>query len=81
MAEILAVMFGGGLIPQVLQASWTLLKKAYDIYASVKNRREQIKILLDRCSRLLSEIASHLQKDPLVAQRISSQISYVEKYV
>lgn len=77
MAEILA----GLTVPTLLQGAWSVLKTAYSLYGSVKSRREQLAVLLDRCCILVEQMAKHAQSQPVMSEEMSNGIKRIETYV
>lgn len=78
MAEIAGVTIA---VPTILSGAWTVLKAAYDLYGSVERRREQLRVLLDRCKDLIRQIAEHLQAYPGASNPTLNEARSVEAYV
>lgn len=72
MAELVTVAGVAITIPAVLQATWSALKAAWDLYDNVETRRRQIGVLLIRSQDLVAKIAQHLAS--LTGAEISTQL-------
>ncbi|THH32530.1 hypothetical protein EUX98_g1665 [Antrodiella citrinella] len=64
MAEIAVIAGVAITVPGILSTACTVLKTAYDLYGSVERRREQVRVLLERCRDLIEQIAEHIQAAP-----------------
>lgn len=77
MAEILA----GLTVPTILQGAWSIIKTAYGLYGSVKSRRKQLAVLLDRCRLLIEQMAMHAQTRADMSEDILNGVKRIETYV
>ena len=56
--------FFTGPIPTILSGTFTILKSAYDCYEEVSARRQEIKLMLDRCRDLVARVVEYLAANP-----------------
>ncbi|KAL4260412.1 hypothetical protein AB1N83_010368 [Pleurotus pulmonarius] len=75
MAEILGISLT---IPAVLNGAWKILRGAYDLYGGVDNRKEEVKILLERTRGLIEKIAESLQSHPNHSPSLSAALKTLE---
>lgn len=81
MAEIATIAGVAITIPGILSAAWTVLKAAYDLYGNVDRRREQLRLLLDRCAELIRQISEHIQAHPDASGPTAREARALEEYV
>lgn len=75
MAEIAGISLT---IPAILNGAWTILRGAYDLYGGVDNRKEEVKILLERTRGLIEKIAENLQSHPNASPLLSTALQTLE---
>jgi hypothetical protein len=79
MAEIVAIAGVAITLPGLLSGIWSIVKSSYDIFDQVNFRRSQIKLLLDRCSDLVTQIAQSLpEQDKEVSPGTRQAIQHLQ---